>query len=509
MTARLHFLLTLFLTLVANLAVAQDNVTRGDALRRREFQTYSRTQDAPTLYVSASGNDNNACTDSGALACGTLQGAWNKLPRFLRHNVTISVDTIDYADGGVTTALTGKWVDQPSVLADGGTGVGLVTVNIVGPSKKQWTPTTGSVTGTITAVSSTNGINTWTDGAQAWTTDDLDGRYLRFTSGALSGRVFGIWANTATTVNVIPTATPGLGDAYEIVTNGAVLPAINVGELGVISVTISDIDFVSTGAPCNAVTNMATPGTALRLHGVRCVGTGGTSGSLISYLGVTSTGVNTSGPPMFLASGTAQALSVSRGWTFTATDGSFYARSGSANSVLRLGCASSGRATSVPGCGSWVSGVAKTTNTATVAVVLVNWPEQALSTGGTNAWLIAACPAGSTGTGIALNGSSQHLFHRLHATGCATGVTSGTYSTNVGTFTTALGTTTGNGTLACTNVTTCLALTRGSRFSFATYSASGVTNDYSVDGVTYTDAQLTSFSPARIIGADHSTLSKP
>lgn len=502
MTARLHFLLTLFLTLVANLAVAQDNVTRGDALRRREFQTYG-TPDSPyalaTLYVDPTGNDTNACTSSGTGACRTIQGAWNKLPKFVRHSVTINVAATDDS-GAPVTRLTEKIFTSPLGLVDGGVGTVTPTLTIAGASKAQWIPATGSATGTITATSLTDGVQTWTDSAQTWTVGDLDTKFIRFTSGTLNGRTFTIWGNTATTVNVIPTATPGIGDAYEIVTNAVSYGPLIVGELGLITVTISDIDFLSssTTAACNGTGHTATASTILRLNGTRCINTAASGvAALLTYL--STTGASSSVPPVFW-SYQSQALSISRGWSMTNLSGNFYARSdatGGTSVAFRAICVD-GRTSSVMGC-TWLGAVGKTTSaTATGPVAYLDGPGTWSSSGGTTSWLIAECAAGATQPGVYLGASSNWVLHNVHARNCSTGVTNQGATTLWAQSKTLLGTNSGNGTLACTSTATCLSLIRGGGLSFLTYTPTGVTTDFSLDGTSYTAAQLSGFSPAYI-----------
>lgn len=79
--------LALFLALLSTLAAAQPQVTRGGALKKRAYQTYA----AVTLYVDPTGSDANSCTSSGTGACATLNGAYAKFPRFIRHNITVNV----------------------------------------------------------------------------------------------------------------------------------------------------------------------------------------------------------------------------------------------------------------------------------------------------------------------------------------------------------------------------------------------------------------------------------
>lgn len=500
--ARLHLLLTLLLTLVADLAVAQEGVTRGDALRRREFQSYGTTAQPyalATLYVDPTGSDTNACTSSGTGACRTIQGAWNKLPRFVRHSVTINVAATDDS-GAPVTRLTEKIFTSPLGLVDGGVGTVTPTLTIAGASKVQWVPATGSATGTITATNLTDGVQTWTDSAQSWTAGNLDTQFIRFTSGTLSGRTFTIWGNTATTVNVIPTATPGIGDAYELVTNAVSYGPLVVGDLGLITVAISGIDFFSssTTAACSSSGNTGTADSILRLSGTRCINSA-VSGvaAVLNYLSVT--GTTSSVPPVFW-SYQSQALAISRGWSMTAQSGNFYARSdatGTSSNAFRATCID-GRTSTVMGC-TWLGAVVKTTNAAaTGPVAFLDGPGSWVSSGGTTAWLITECAPGATQVGVGLAASSNWALHNIHARNCSTGVSNQLNSTYWVPATTNLGANASNGTLACTSTATCLSLIRGGGFSFVTYTPSGVTTDFSLDGTSYTAAQLSSYSPARI-----------
>jgi len=49
------------------------------------------TTAALTLYVDTAGSDSNACTASGASACLTVQGALGKIPKRIKHPVTINI----------------------------------------------------------------------------------------------------------------------------------------------------------------------------------------------------------------------------------------------------------------------------------------------------------------------------------------------------------------------------------------------------------------------------------
>lgn len=177
-----------FLSLISALVLAgEPQVTRGDALKRREYQTYA----AVTLYVDPTGSDSNACTASGTSACLTLQGALNKLPRFIRNNVTVNVAAGTYV---------GNW--QAVFTMEVGASAAIPSFNVTGPSMSTFTPATGSATGTLTSVSQQAvPLSTLADTGQSWTVNDLRGRFIRFTSGSGSTKL--IIANTATTITYL------------------------------------------------------------------------------------------------------------------------------------------------------------------------------------------------------------------------------------------------------------------------------------------------------------------
>lgn len=124
--------LLLVLALLFSEAVLADGITRGDALRRREYQTSATV----ALFVDPTGSDTGTCTGTGTAACATVTGALAKLPRFLRNNVTI-----DVANGAYTDAFTVQDFvsNNDSTLIIRGTMVNS-------------TPATGTATGTLTAV---------------------------------------------------------------------------------------------------------------------------------------------------------------------------------------------------------------------------------------------------------------------------------------------------------------------------------------------------------------------
>ncbi len=195
---------------VASVALAQNQnttITRGNFLPRPVYAT----QSALSYFVDAStGNDSNNCT-SVSTPCLTIQGAVNRVPKILRHVVTITVAAGTYAGGAYLedfhfesgfTPSTGAYLQISGTLINA-------------------TPATGTATGTATAGSAGSfGTTTWgtlTDSGQSWTVNDLRGKLIEITAGTGSGQVRAIDSNTATAITVAGTWTaPVAGSTYAI-----------------------------------------------------------------------------------------------------------------------------------------------------------------------------------------------------------------------------------------------------------------------------------------------------
>jgi len=153
------------------------------------------------LYVDARwGRDSNDC-ETEATACPTIQEAVDKVPKLLRHIVTISVASGNYAG----FVLEGFQVN-PSFRA-GGLGAGLI---IQGHTKRLATGTTtkpcngggyrpAEVRAPQQLIFDTNVHSTLTDSTQTWIPNDskLRGRKLCLTSGVAEGECLAIEDNTA------------------------------------------------------------------------------------------------------------------------------------------------------------------------------------------------------------------------------------------------------------------------------------------------------------------------
>lgn len=208
--------------LLAVEAFAGPGVTRGDALRRREYATTA----AMTLYVDPTGSNTNGCTSTGTAACATLTGALAKVPQNVKHDVTINVAAGTYTDQATIGpfTFTSTTTTGPTFSIVGTLGLATVATGTNSGSITAFTdqPDTGTTTGLLT------------DGTQAWTTDNLKGRFLRITSGTNNGAVRPIISNTATTITFIGAfnTDPIVGDTYTISTPSSVFSTGLMGVIG-------------------------------------------------------------------------------------------------------------------------------------------------------------------------------------------------------------------------------------------------------------------------------------
>lgn len=198
------------------------------------------TTAALTLYLDPTGSDSNACTSSGVLACSTLAGVLAKVPRIMRHNVTINVAAGAYG--------------APFVLGPGITVESGATLTIAGTMTAA-TLATGAATGTITSVTapSNAGPPSITDTSQSWTSNNLRGAFVTFTSGSLNGQSFPITSNTATSLTFTTTSNTAVaGNTYSIQVPGSTFisatQATVTGISGGGGVTISNVKIERSSA---------------------------------------------------------------------------------------------------------------------------------------------------------------------------------------------------------------------------------------------------------------------
>lgn len=167
-----------------------------------------QTSAALNLFVDSTGNDGNACTSSGTAACLTIQGAIDKIPKYVKHPVTVTVGSGNFA-GATITGFNVQWPADPAVgsyiLLQG------TWANV--------SPATGTATGTATAGSAGSVVTfgTLTDSGQTWTTDNLKGKFVRIATGTGANQRKVIASNTATAITIVGTWTaPASGSTYVI-----------------------------------------------------------------------------------------------------------------------------------------------------------------------------------------------------------------------------------------------------------------------------------------------------
>lgn len=483
----------LLLLLLASSAFAQPTVTRGGALKKRQYQTYANA----TYYVDPAGSDSNACTASGTSACLTLQGVFNKLPDIIRHTITINV--------AAGTFVGDSTLSQKTFQAASSTAGNSVGVFITGAALQNVTPASGSATGTLSGTGSGNNpLPTFTVAGAGWTTNDFRGAFLVMTGGAQSGARMPIVANDATTLTTLPWGTyPSAGDAFAIQAPSTVLDGLTAfnsiqGNMGVVRLTNVTLTS-STSTTATLSSYQATP--ALQLATVRVVKTTTAGAALSSNRGSLWAGgssqTSTSAPSVAINTGTGSAYNA------TAPSGGVF------QGHLALYSATTYAMTlTYVGGGSYISALRLSAETGSASGTAVQFL-------GVNGWsnsgpvasnLHVRCPAGSTGVGLELIGSSTTQYN-LEAVNCSTGVRLGSPFSNA--YTNQPSFLNVTNALRCTSTTTCLDVRYGSRANIrAAPALTGVTTDYVVDGVSYTEAFFAALPTTRIISPAQSVLER-
>lgn len=181
------------------------------------------TTAALTLYVDPTGSDSNNCTSSGTSACLTIQAAINKIPKMLKHLVTVNIAAGTYtgfiisgfmSDNGVQQAAGGILID--GVLANSTLASGSATGTALGA-------------GQVAGSGSTFGV--LCDSGAVWTVNDLRGRII--TTASPTNTAFIVSSNTSTcativgswTVPVTAQTTYAIQDAAAIINTAVTLPA--------------------------------------------------------------------------------------------------------------------------------------------------------------------------------------------------------------------------------------------------------------------------------------------
>lgn len=455
--------LSFVLILLAGAAFAQPVVTRGGALKKRQYQTYSNL----TLYVDPTGSDTGACTGTGTSACATLDGAFNKLPRFIRNNVTINV-----AAGTYPTFTIGAGLDVQQ-------GATLEVLGVMSAA----TLATGATTGTVTSAvaGSSAGPPTVTDSGQSWTVNNLKGAFITYTSGALSGQSFPIYANTATILTVPHTATvPAAGTTYSInrpasVFTGTATNTIT-GLTGNGTFRLNQLDVVRTATSYALTATNNNPVVSLQSVSVRGPAGALAQGSRYSLTRVyveasSSLGVTGLAPNSTTSSSSGIANIASSYIKSVAAAISLLAASVSPSSLISV-IAEGGAG------GSLVVSVNATNNVQMPSIWIYCLNPSSVGLG-VNSITSSSAPATSTGT---MNGG-------VRITGCATGVQL-------------------NGRSAWTflapafdTCTTAFRVEKGASIDFvgATPTFTGVTNELNIDGTTYPFSFLSGLPTPQVI----------
>ena len=172
-----------------------------------------------TYYVTATGSDTNPCTL--ALPCLTINTAVNKIPKRIRHLVTINVGVGNFAGAHLTGFLFEESTTSNRIIING-------------------TPILATLAGGVNAGTATSGSNgdgglTWgtlTSTGAGWTTNDLHGKVVAIVAGKRVGTSRTIVSNTADTVTITGnwgSSAPDATSQFEIRDWGTV---INEGVLG-------------------------------------------------------------------------------------------------------------------------------------------------------------------------------------------------------------------------------------------------------------------------------------
>lgn len=446
------------------------------------------TSGAATYYVDPTGSNSNACTSSGASACSTLGGALSKIPYRIQPGET---QTVNVAAGTYTELVAF------SRQLDG-------NVNIVGPALATYTPGSGTSTGSLTAVNNTNPA-VLTDGTQNWPVNGLRGRFITMTSGTANAVIRVITDNTATTVTLasVFTSAPSAADTYTLQTPGAIITNsdVSIETLSVrlfgmgttaTALTITGLDFVSTGASTVDCRYTGAGSTSLSFQNSRCWSNGGVSGQGLAWqLGSTLVLGGGASVGVVVSNGFGLVSNIAAGINSPQTLGG---RLQTANSFF-YGEAGPGMFfQGVQGGSVSISSTSMTveTNSATATDAALK-SYSPLSISGVNVFrCLQAGPSGfyapsptgvSTGTQVVRMNVPTAFF-----VGCSTGVRLQDGQSYADAFTR----------LDCGQVGTCISVADGARMHLpATFNTdAGV--DISIDGTTYTKANLTGASPTRL-----------
>lgn len=465
------------------------SIDAGAAVGDIELNSTYQTQAALTLYVDRGGNNSNSCL-TAALACQTITGALDKIPRFIAHAVTVNIDA-------------GTYTESPTIqdfYARSG-----ATLTLQGQSLIAVTPATGTATGTLTAYTTPTEsvIGVMTDSGQSWTTNDLRGRFVRITSGSASGQRRAIVSNTATSLEFAGTFTsnPAAGATYQVETPSTIISGVttispNMQQSNVATfILLSQLDF--TNATGSSTLNASAATSSLNYASTRLINT-----STGVALNAQALRVNTG--PVVIMSGSAAAVTVSAqlpslspAWQMPGPAGAYIYSSGS--SAVSFGLRTTG-AIAVANAAVYETG---STSAAVISAIGGN-PILTLSATSTAAYGHVRCPVGSTGQGIWVGTNPSFVRSSILP-----------LSGPFGFFNCAVGIrVSGRATVPAINLTfvntaTAVHVEYGGVFNTnASPTYSGVTTQFLIDGVAMTYTEVANHSPPHVTnGATLSQLS--
>ena len=446
-----------------------------------------------SLHIAPNGSNANPC--SAAAPCASLNGAFARIPRILRHKTFIWADAGTYATE--STVLEGFRFEQ-----FGG-------IEIIGQPRQILALDGGTVTGTLTGVSNTVPFPTVTDTGQAWVVNALRGTHVRITSGSASGNVGVVWRNTATQLQLVGTiaGTVAVGNTYELIEPDVTFVANQTSGADIHNSTIS-IRNIQTRPATSPTLGGYDGGTygAVVFTWVRLQQAGNTnSATSFSDVGgrislnnsLVEAGVNITGPVNQLA----MTQTVVRAKTASSAFNSSLSSGTALNGGGLLGpvyfdCSGS---TSVCFTARTPLNFASTTNyvvdsAATSSAMLFTGVTMRPTSSFTNASWLVSCSSASA-IGVWMDSSSSNLNNdwnsatipSLVTLGCGTGLKVSGSGSNVGVFSSQV-----------FDAGTAFVAERGAHLRLSgnpSLSFTNVTNELQIDGTNYTVATLNAASP--------------
>lgn len=493
-----RFLVVLALT-VAAFGLAQSRQYRmgvnGGGLTALPSSAVQTTTSASTYYVDPTGNDNGDCLNANTGACATITGALAKLPARVANNITIVVDAGTYTE---QVAFTNMDVNA--------------NITFTTPGLKDAGTTTGTVDGTITAISNVVPAVV-TDSNATWTVNDHIGKFLQITSGAQNGQIRVIAKNDATSLtlaSVFATA-PITGVSYAIrvpsviVTNSS-SPTLAMrlsGNSGsgagtTATITMDRMDFINTTAVGIACV-IAPSNQSISMTNSRCSATASTAigvsyrgGGQLSLTG--SVGQGTLNGLRLASLGPSASFNPSP--TLSLSNSLLYG-----SSTTGVGVDGSSATVGVAEWAGTSGYTAQTGDTSGTRGAITLNSVFSRTTTGSGTPLLRCLAAGSNGiyqkgAAATVTNQAQIMFDNLYIDSCTVGID---LSTGLGNALVSVATA---GTLTCVGATTCLKTANGSRIhvsgTFIPDAGSANVQAINIDGTNFTAADLTGASPTRL-----------